>query len=153
MHWAYRLLPVAMILGACAPPKEPIPITPPGETAAAPVVRRTLPEPAPPQVASVEPGVPSVAGPPPMPPIVVPAGALYVCVSESGGQRQQTAIEFSPKVAELCRNHPEMGPCQYERDVCRRSGGRVYAANDVEITKQTEAEYDKKVMRVRFKSN
>ena len=88
-----------------------------------------------------------------MPPVVVPAGAQYVCVSESGGQRQQTAIEFSPKVAELCRKHPEMGPCQYEREVCRRSGGRVYAADDVEITKQTEAEYDKKVMRVRFKSN
>ena len=46
-----------------------------------------------------------------------------------------------------------MGPCQYERNVCRQAGGRVYAANGVEITMQTEAEYDKKVMRVRFKSN
>jgi hypothetical protein len=89
----------------------------------------------------------------PAPVVIVPPGAQYVCVSETGGQRQQTAIEFSPKVGELCRNHPEMGPCQYEREVCRRSGGRVYAANNVEITKETELEYDKKVMRVRFKAN
>jgi hypothetical protein len=150
VHWAYRWLAAAMIVGACAAPKEPIPITPPGETAASPVVRRTLPEPSPPpQVASVAPRAPAAA----VPPVVVPAGALYVCVSESGGQQQQTAIEFSSKVAELCRKHPEMGPCQYEREVCRRSGGRVYAANGDEITKQTEAEYDKKVLRVRFKSN
>jgi hypothetical protein len=37
--------------------------------------------------------------------------------------------------------------------MCRRSGGRVYAGGGVEITLQTEAEYDKKVMRVRFKAN
>jgi hypothetical protein len=37
--------------------------------------------------------------------------------------------------------------------MCRRSGGRVYAAGGVEITMQTEAEYDKKVTRVRFKAN
>jgi len=29
----------------------------------------------------------------------------------------------------------------------------VFAANGAEITMQTEAEYDKKVMRTRFKSN
>ena len=46
-----------------------------------------------------------------------------------------------------------MAPFQYERNVCRRSGGRVFEANGTEITMQTEAEYDKKVMRVRFKSN
>ena len=67
--------------------------------------------------------------------------------------RQTTAIEFSPKVGQLCAKDPEMGPCQYERNVCRRSGGRVYAANGIEITMATEAEYDKKVMRVRLKSN
>jgi hypothetical protein len=74
-------------------------------------------------------------------------------VAETGGQRRETVIEFEPKVAELCRKHPEMGPCQYEREVCRRSGGRVYAANGVEITNATEAEYDRKVMRVRFRAN
>ena len=85
--------------------------------------------------------------------IVVPADAIYVCVSDRGGQRTQTVIEFVPKVHALCRKHPEMGPCQYERDLCRASGGRVYAANGQEITMATEAEYDKKVMRVRFKAN
>jgi hypothetical protein len=46
-----------------------------------------------------------------------------------------------------------MGPCQYERNLCRRSGGRVYASDGREITMATEAEYDRKVMRVRLKSN
>jgi hypothetical protein len=46
-----------------------------------------------------------------------------------------------------------MGPCQYEREVCRRSGGRVIAADGKEITKATEAEYDRKVMRVRFRGD
>jgi len=67
--------------------------------------------------------------------------------------RQTTAIEFAPKVGDLCTRNPEMGPCQYERNICRKGGGRVYAANGAEITMATEAEYDKKVMRVRFKSN
>jgi hypothetical protein len=84
---------------------------------------------------------------------VVPAEAIYVCVTEANGVRQQTAIEFVPKVGALCRKHPEMGPCQYEREVCRRAGGRVYAAGGVEITQATEDEYDKKVLRVRFKAN
>jgi len=51
----------------------------------------------------------------------------------------------------LCARHPEMGPCQYERNVCRNSGGRVYAAGGVEVTLQMEAEYDRKVMRVRIR--
>ncbi len=89
----------------------------------------------------------------PGPAIVVPPGTQYVCVSESGGERKQTAIEFTPKVAQLCQRHPEMGPCQYERNLCRRSGGRVYAAGGAEITIATEAEYDRKVLRVRFKAN
>jgi hypothetical protein len=46
-----------------------------------------------------------------------------------------------------------MGPCQYERNVCRAAGGRVYAANGEEITMRTEAEYDRKVLRVRFRAN
>jgi hypothetical protein len=83
----------------------------------------------------------------------LPANALYVCVTDGNGQRQHVAIEFGPRVLELCRKHPEMGPCQYERDVCRRSGGRVFAANGTEITAAIEAEYDRKVMRVRFRSN
>jgi hypothetical protein len=46
-----------------------------------------------------------------------------------------------------------MGPCQYEREVCRTSGGRVFAADGREITKETEAEYDRRVLRVRINSN
>jgi hypothetical protein len=83
----------------------------------------------------------------------VPAGSIYVCVSETGDVPRETAIEFLPKVGALCARHPEMGPCQYERNICRRSGGRVYAAGGVEITLQMEADYDRKVMRVRIKSN
>jgi hypothetical protein len=150
---AFRFLAVAIVLTACTPAREPVPITPPGEREGAAVVRRPLPEtatPAPP-VATLTP--PATPAPPPSPPVVVPPGALYVCVSDSGGVRQQTAIEYVPKVGTMCAKHPEMGPCQYERDVCRRSGGRVYAAGGVEITLATEAEYDKKVMRVRFKAN
>ena len=140
-----------LALSACAPVGAPLPITPPGDSEGAAVVRRPLPEP-------TAPGPGSTAGfaPAPAPAgqgVVVPAGSLYVCASDSGGVRQETAIQFAPKVAKLCAKHPEMGPCQYERDICRRSGGRVYAAGGIEITPQTEAEYDKKVLRVRFKSN
>ena len=66
--------------------------------------------------------------PAPEPAIVLPPNAQYVCVTEAAGQRQQVVIEFSPKVAAMCVRHPEMGPCQYERNACRRSGGRVFAA-------------------------
>ena len=139
-------LATVVALAACTP-REPVPITPPGETAGAPVVRRIVPEPAP------APSAVAKAAPAAAPPAVFPADAIYVCVAESGGQRTETVIAFSPKVGALCRKHPEMGPCQYERDICRRSGGRVYAAGGFEITNQVEAEYDKKVMRVRFKAN
>ncbi len=114
------------------------------------MVRRTVPEPAipvPPVPPEPPPTAAAAAG------IAIPADAIYVCVSEKEGARQVTAIEFSPKVGALCAKNPEMGPCQYERNICRGSGGRVYAASGAEITMQTEAEYDKKVMRVRFKSN
>ena len=133
---------VALLLAACSSARvdqTPVPVTPPSEAAGAPVVRRAVPET---PTASAPASVPSV-----------PAGALYVCVSEVDGVRQTTAIEFAPKVHALCAKNPEMGPCQYERNVCRSHGGRVYAANGVEITMRTEAEYDKKVMRVRFKAD
>jgi hypothetical protein len=139
-----------LLIGGCAPEtaKAPLPVTPPEDRASAPVIRRPLPEtpiPAPPET---PPGVLV-----PAPAIVLPANAQYVCVTEAGGQRQQTVIEFSPRVAGLCLKHPEMGPCQYERNACRHSGGRVFAAEGKEITMATEAEYDKKVMRIRLKSN
>jgi hypothetical protein len=119
-------------------------LTPPAEATGAAVVRKAIPEPAMAPVPAPEAAAST---------IVVPPGALYVCVSETGGVRQTTAIEFAPKVGALCAKDPEMSPCQYERNVCRKSGGRVYAANGAEITMATEAEYDKKVMRILLKSN
>jgi hypothetical protein len=148
------LLMVAVVSSACttAPfQTQPVPVTSTNEVRGAAVVRRSIPEVAEPSVPS-EPGTaPNTSAP--LAGIVVPPNTQYVCISETNGVSQQTSIEFSPKVAALCRKHPEMGPCKYEREVCRRSNGRVYTANGVEITKQTEAEYDKRVMRVVFKSN
>jgi len=149
LHHALLAVSSALLLSACAPFREPVPITSPGDAKGAAVVRRPLPEPTTPS-GGIRTGVAHV---PAAPGVVVPAGSLYACVSESAGVRQETAIQFAPKVASLCAKHPEMGPCQYEREVCRRSGGHVYAAGGVEITPQTEAEYDKKVVRVRFKAN
>ena len=144
-HW--WLACTAAVLSACSvPPKEPVPLTPPAEVAKAPVARVPLPETPPPPPTLLPPKI--VIG-------AVPSGTQYVCVGEpdAGGQRAQTAITFDAQVAKLCQRHPEMGPCQYERDVCRRSGGRVFTADSTEITLQTEAEYDKKVIRVRFQAD
>jgi hypothetical protein len=136
---------IALALAGCsaAPaPTGPVPLTSARDVAGSPVVRRAVPDTTAP-----------AAVPSPQAVIVVPPNTLYVCVADVAGVRKQTAIEFAPKVGELCAKHPEMGPCQYERNLCRHSGGRVYAANGVEITKETEAEYDRKVMRVRFKAS
>ena len=46
-----------------------------------------------------------------------------------------------------------MGPCQYERDACRRAGGRVFTSKGEEVTLTVEAAYDEKVRRVRFQSD
>jgi hypothetical protein len=154
-------------IAACSAP-EPVPLTRPGEVEGAAAVRRPVPAPTPapaiaPAPASALP-VPAVAAPGareasaakrPSVAVVVPPDVQYVCVvaGQANGETRQTAIEFAPNVAKLCRRHPEMGPCQYERNLCRASGGRVYAAGGVEITLATEAEYDRKVMRVRFKAD
>jgi hypothetical protein len=135
--------PALFLLFACSgpPASDSIAPKPTPDTNAPAVTRERLPDsPAPSQASS----------PAELPAIVVPPDSLYVCVIDSGGVRKQTAIEFAPKVAALCAKAPEMGPCQYERNACRRSGGRVYAAGGTEITMQTEAEYDKKVLRVRL---
>ena len=154
MNRVFPLLSVAIVSSACTMGSlepQPMPITPTNEIRGAAVVRRPIPEASPPSVVT-EPAT-TANTPGPRADIVVPPNTQYVCVSEVNGVAKQTSIEFSPKVADLCRRHPEMGPCKYERDVCRRSNGRVFTANGVEITKQTEAEYDKKVMRVVFKAN
>jgi hypothetical protein len=141
------LLTAIVLLVACSPAPTgtvPVPPAPPAKAGANAVMPVAVPEPGVERTAQPE---PSAAG------IVVPAGAIYVCVTEAQGERRSTAIAFAPKVGELCAKYPEMGPCQYERNVCRRGGGRVYAANGVEVTLETEAEYDRKVMRVRLQSN
>jgi hypothetical protein len=140
----------AALLCGCmtADNKPPLETTPKSEVAGAPVARTPLEAPAiPPQAIA-----PKTAPAAPLQ-VTVPPNTLYVCVIQRADQQQQTAIEFAPKVGKLCGKHPEMGPCQYERNNCRASGGRVFAANGQEITMLTEAEYDKKVIRVRFKAN
>jgi anti-sigma factor RsiW len=136
--------------------------------ASAAILAGYTPPPAGPPVILPEPGAPAPPPDPPArsapaaaaaptvraePPVAIPAGAIYVCVVGSGDRRSVTAIEFEPKVAALCAKHPEMDPCQYERDVCRRNAGRVFASDGKEITKATKAEYDRKVMRLRFQAN
>lgn len=152
-----RLLLAAFIVTGCATPPsehEPIPLTAPKDAPDAAVVRRPMePTPAPSGVAPTSP-VPSVVAPPvALVPLPIPTNILYMCLTEIVGQRQQTAIEFVLKFGELCRRNPEMSPCQYEREVCRRAGGRVFAADGSEITRLTEAEYDKRVLRVRFRAD
>jgi len=156
MNHALPLLAVAIASSACTMSpleQQPLPTTSTNETRGASVVRRPVRETAPSGVGVAGDATKMRDADTPLAGIVVPPDMQYVCVSETNGVHQQTSIEFSPKVAALCRKHPEMGPCKYEREACRRSNGRVYAANGVEITKQTEAEYDKRVMRVVFKSN
>ena len=156
MNRVLPLLSVVIASSACTMASlepQPIPITSTNEIRGAAVVRRPIPEASPPSVVAEPATAANTSTSGPRAAIVVPTNTQYVCVSEVNGVAKQTSIEFSPKVADLCRRHPEMGPCKYERDVCRRSNGRVFTANGVEITKQTEAEYDKKVMRVVFKAN
>lgn len=125
-------------------------------TAASPA-RRSEASTSPPATAQSEPSltvaVASSTAPPPLVIAEAPPGTIYVCVTEVAGQPRQTAIEFSPQVVALCRKAPEMGPCQYAREACRSNGGRVFTVDGTEITRQTEAEYDKRVMRIRMKSN
>jgi hypothetical protein len=140
----------AALLAGCTPPRPAGPPVnlPQAGAPTPPVVRRPVPPP-PPSAPPPAPVVPVA----PEPPLTMPAGAIYVCVVGAGEQRSVTAIEFVPKVAALCAKNPEMGPCQYEREVCRRNAGRVFAADGKEITKATEAEYDRKVMRVRLRGD
>jgi hypothetical protein len=84
-----------------------------------------------------------------VPSLDFPPGPLYFCESSSG----RKAIEYEPRVEQLCRRHPEMGPCQYERDQCRARGGRVFTARSEEVTAAVEAEYDRVVRRVRFQGD
>lgn len=140
---------VALVVAGCMASDNKSPPASSVSSEGAAVTRRPLDTPAVP--APVTP--PAAPAQPPALAVTVPPDALYVCVAQRDGALQQTAIEFAPKVGALCGRHPEMGPCQYERNNCRARGGRVFAAGGVEITMATEAEYDKKVMRTRFRAN
>ena len=135
---------VSILAAACAGPNPPPPSTSAVQAPETAVVRRPL--------ESKEPSAPPAAD---VPATIAKAApnALYVCVADVAGQRKETAIELAPNVLSLCRRHPEMGPCQYERDLCRKSGGRVFTADGREITRAVEDEYDRKVLRVRFRAN
>ena len=146
------LVSIVLALAGCATapaPKTALPVTPPQDVAASPIVRAPVAQT---PLPAVSPDTEKVAAASFLP-VVVPTDTLYVCVTDVQGVRQQTAIEFSRKVGVLCRKHPEMSACKYERSICRSHGGRVFAANGVEITQLTEMDYDKRVLRVVFRAD
>jgi hypothetical protein len=121
-------------------------------------------QPAPPPAEKTAPAPPQASAAPSMkiePAIVVPPGVklpsldfpqgqpLYYCQTAS----DKADIVYEPRVETLCRRHPEMGPCQYERNACRAKGGRVYTQKGEEVTMAVENEYDRVVMRVRFQGD
>jgi hypothetical protein len=142
-----RVIVGTVLVAGCTAPSGPPLIVPETGAPTPPVVRR--PVPSPPSGFPAAPTIPVA----PEPPIALPRGAIYACVVGFGDQRTVTAIEFVPKVAALCARHPEMGPCQYEREGCRHHGGRVFDAGGKEITGATEAEYDRKVTRIRMRAD
>src|SRR3982750_2206184 len=134
------LLTALLLVAACQQPAAPpveTPKAPPQQAAAAPPAMKVQPAIVVPKGVTL----PSLDFPPGQP--------LYVCVTATG----KTNIDYEPRVETLCRRHPEMGPCQYERDACRAKGGRVYTQKGEEITMAVEAEYDRVVMRVRFQGD
>jgi hypothetical protein len=114
-------------------------------------------QPTPPPATTAPPARPAAIatpGAPSSPPVVLPAmdlqaGPIYAC-DVAGAS---TPIVYADNVETLCRRHPEMGVCQYERDQCRARGGRVYTAKGDEVSLAVEAEYDKRVHRVRFQAD
>ena len=82
---------------------------------------------------------------------VTPAGTTrYECVKGNTGAETRAAIAFPENSGRICARFPAMGPCQYEREACRASGGRVIRFDGTEITKDVEKEYDKQVQRFRL---
>lgn len=79
----------------------------------------------------------------------LPPGPIYVC--ETADVREPIALPSN--IESLCRRHPEVGPCQYERDACRARGGRVHTSAGEEVTAAVEAAYDERVRRVRFQAD
>ena len=140
-----RMTALALLMLAAGCQQAPPPSAPsPGDVAP------PTPASSPPAASTPTPPVPAAkAARVAVPSLDFPPGPLYFCESSSG----RKAIEYEPRVEQLCRRHPEMGPCQYERDQCRARGGRVYTARNEEVTVAVEAEYDRVVRRVRFQGD
>jgi hypothetical protein len=79
--------------------------------------------------------------------VLTPSGKTrYECLK--GSNRMPIGL---PEGSErICSRFPAMGPCQYERDACRASGGSVIRFDGTEITKEVENEYDRQVQRFRL---
>lgn len=136
-------LALAVLAAACQPLSVP-----PAEP---PVTGAVAPAPAPPAAPAprAEPAVPAPAAAVALPSTVLPPGPIYYC--DVAGQR--SALDLPAAIESLCRRHPEMGPCQYERDGCRSRAGRVYTSLGEEVTRAVEVEYDRRVHRVRFQAD
>ena len=151
---------VMLTLPACqretpAPPRAPE-VAPSTPVAPAPVVAPPAPEPSPPAsaaVAAAESPAPATVAPQQssdaLPSTDFPEGPIYFC--DSDGAR--SPIDLEPRVEQLCRRHPEMGPCQYARNTCRQRGGRVFTAKGEEVTVAVERRYDERVSRVRLQED
>ena len=125
-----------LALAACGPaPAPPPPPTAPAPDSAPVPAPSPAPVPVPPPVA--------------LPDMNLPPGPIYVC--ETGGAREPIAL--TANIESLCRRHPEMGPCQFERNACRSRGGRVYTSIGEEVTVAAEGRYDERVRRVRFQAD
>ncbi len=126
------LAAASLALFACGPAPPPPPLSEPA------------PAPAPPP-----PPLPPAPPPVALPDMNLPPGPIYACASAAARE----PIVLAPGVESLCRRHPEMGPCQFERDACRARGGRVYTSAGEEVTAEVERIYDERVRRVRFQAD
>ena len=144
---AVRVVAGVLLLGlAACQPATPPPRAPAPAAAAKPApAPAAKPASSPATATAAAAKAPAVA----LPSTALPPGPIYAC--EVAGKR--TVIEFPENVENLCRRHPEMGPCQYERNVCRGNGGRVFTMLGEEVTPAVEAAYDEKVRRVRFQAD
>jgi len=137
-------LATLMLAAACQP--GPPDASAPARQAAAKSTAKSVPPAVSAPLPTVTPAPPAAIA---LPSMELPPGPIYVC--DVAGVR--TPIEYVENVESLCRRHPEMSVCQYERRACRSRGGRVYTANGEEVTPAIEAEYDRKVQRVTFQSD
>lgn len=149
------LLAAVLLLAGCAqaptaptPPAEAKPAVksepPPAVTPPAPVV---VAPPAPVAPPPAKPATPSAAEIATAPSTTPPGTTRYQCVRGGGDAKP---IEFPESSGRICARFPAMGPCQYQRDACRRDGGRVIRFDGIEITTDVEREYDKQVQRFRL---